>query len=99
MRMLPKCRRGQPAAVVGDDGAGTTTRDRTGNGEPAYWLNGVIAALGAVVLIGGSTALLRWSDSLTLIYLFIGLGVVVFGIVGVLVKRRAEDRARTRGLG
>jgi low affinity Fe/Cu permease len=47
-------------------------------------LNRLVGALGAVVLAGGSAALLRWSDSLALTYVFITVGVVVLAAVGIL---------------
>jgi hypothetical protein len=81
-----------------DSGPVTTPRDRAESDERSFWLNRLVAALGAVVLIGGSAALLRWSDSLALTYVSIAVGVVILAMVGVLVKRRTEDRARTPGL-
>ena len=77
------------AVAVAGLAAGSPTSCSTG-------LNRLVAALRAVVLTGGSAALLRWSDSLALTYACIAVGVVVFVVVGVLLKRR-EDRARTPG--
>lgn len=85
----------QASRGVADNETVTTTRDRTQGSERSFWSNRLVAALGAVVLIGGSAALLRWSDSLPLTYVFIAVTAVVIAVVGVLVKRRSEARGDT----
>jgi hypothetical protein len=78
----------------------TTARDGTEVGKRSYWWNRLVAVPGAVLLVGGSAALLRWSESLAWTYVFIGVGVVVLAVVGVVVKRATEDQTETPvGLG
>lgn len=69
-----------------------------GNHQSAfpYWRNSLIAALGVIVMIGGSQLILRSTDNLTVVYVFIAAVAVLVAASGVYVKRRTDRRLQSR---